>query len=130
MASIANDAISVSVASQHTAGSLFVIDDSRETMNRILTEVNLSPVRSQATKTLKEQSKGSLRRLVSKLTRGSRIFQGSIINKLRITFYINVIKFREASRNTYTWSRPRTYSDSSTSIASERRATITTVDKQ
>lgn len=73
-----DDAVSISVESQYTAGSEFIIIDSREKMNRILEEVNLSPVRSQSTKMLKEQSKSGLRRLVSKFTRGSRAFQGKL----------------------------------------------------
>jgi hypothetical protein len=71
-----NDAVSISVASRDTAQSTFLIDNPRETINRILAEVNLSPVRSQATKALKNQSKSGLRRLVSEFTRGSQAFQG------------------------------------------------------
>lgn len=76
MASMMNDTVSISVASQHTTESAFVIDKPRETMNRILAEVNLSPVRSQTTKPIKAQSKSGLRRLLSKFTRGSRALQG------------------------------------------------------
>lgn len=76
--SMMNDAVSISVASQHTAGSAFVIDDPRETMNRILAEVNLSPIRSQTTKSITNQSKSGLRRLVSKFTRGSKALQGKL----------------------------------------------------
>ena len=65
-----DDGVSISVASQHTAGCEFVIDNRRETMNRILAEVNLSPIRSQTTKSIKNQSKSGLRRLVSKFIRG------------------------------------------------------------
>ena len=76
MATIMNDAVSIRAPSQHTAGSDFVIDNLRETMNRILTEVNLSPIRSQTTKSIQNQSKSGLRRLVSKFTRGSKALQG------------------------------------------------------
>ncbi|CAF4560924.1 unnamed protein product [Rotaria sp. Silwood2] len=77
-----NDAVSISVASQHTAGSAFVIDDPRETMNRILAEVNLSPIRFQTTKSITNQSKSGLRRLVSKFTRGSRALQEKLAETL------------------------------------------------
>jgi hypothetical protein len=73
-----NDAVSISAASRDTAESTFAIDHPRETVNRILAEVNLSPVRSQATKALKNQSKSGLRRLVSKFTRGTQAFQGML----------------------------------------------------
>jgi hypothetical protein len=53
ISSMINDAVSISAASRETAQSTFVIDHPRETINRILAEVNLSPVRSQATKALK-----------------------------------------------------------------------------
>ena len=59
-----DDNVSISVASQHKAGSEFVIDNLGETMNRALAEVNLSPIRSQTTKSIKNQSKNGLRRLV------------------------------------------------------------------
>ena len=40
MASLMNDAVSISAASQHTTESALVIDNPRETINRILAEVN------------------------------------------------------------------------------------------
>ncbi len=68
--------ISVGDLSLYTNGSLFQINDSRETMNRILLEANMSPIRSQARAPLQRQSKSGLRRLVSKLRRGAQTFQG------------------------------------------------------
>ncbi|CAF4788802.1 unnamed protein product, partial [Rotaria sp. Silwood2] len=77
-----NDVVSISVTSQHTAESAFVIDDPRETMNRILTEVNLSSVRSQTTKSIKNQSKSGLHRLVSKFKRELSALQEKLAETL------------------------------------------------
>ncbi|CAF4225837.1 unnamed protein product [Rotaria magnacalcarata] len=71
-----------SVASQHTTESEFVINDQRARMNRILSEFNLSPIRSQATTSIKNQSKSGLRRLVSKFTRGSKALQEKLAETL------------------------------------------------
>lgn len=70
------DDASISEYSQCSNGTQFDFHDRRETMNRILTEANLSPIRSQTTMVLKNQSRSGLRRLLSKLTRGVRNFQG------------------------------------------------------
>ena len=74
--SMINDAASISASSHHTAESSFMINGQRETMNHILAESKLSPVRSQTTTALKRRSISGLRRLVSKLTRETRAFQG------------------------------------------------------
>ena len=88
-----DDGVSISAASQYTAGSEFVIDNRRETMNRILAEVNLSPIRSQTTKSIKNQSKSGLRHLVSKFTRGSRALQGTLcVNRIKSILNTEVIK--------------------------------------
>ena len=88
-----DDGVSISVASQHTAGSGFVIDNRRETMNCILAEVNLSPIRSQTIKSIKNQSKSDLRRLLSKFTRGSRALQGTLcVNRIKSIHNAEVIK--------------------------------------
>lgn len=79
ISSMIDDTVSISVASRDTLQSTFVIDHPRGTINRMLAEVNLSPVRSQATKALKNQSKSGVRRLVSKFTRGSKAFQGKLL---------------------------------------------------
>lgn len=114
-----NDAVSISVASHPTDGSEFTVDNSRQTMNRILTDVNLSPIRSQTTKSIQSQSKSSLRRLVSKFKRGSIALQGIFSsNKIILNIAILYNYFRETSRYTYAWSRSRTDSNSSTSITS------------
>ena len=87
-----DDSVSISVASQHTTGFEFVIDNPRETMNRILAEVNLSPIRSQTIKSVKNQSESGLRRLVSKFTRGSRAFQGTLcVNRIKSILNTEVI---------------------------------------
>ena len=93
IASIMNDGVSVSAVSQHTAGSEFMIDNLRETMNPILAEVNLSPIRSQTTQSIKNQSKTGLRRLVSKFTRESRALQGTLcVNRIKSILNTEVIK--------------------------------------
>ena len=76
IATLMNDAASISAPSHETAASEFVGKDRRERMNCILAEFNLSPIRSQVTTSLKSQSKSALRRLVSKFTRGSKALQG------------------------------------------------------
>jgi len=81
--------VSVGEASRYTNGSLFEIENTRETMNRILAEANISPIRSQARTSLQHQSRSALRRLVSKLRRGVQSFQGKFrekSKKYRITF--------------------------------------------
>ena len=46
----------------------YEIDDSRDSINRILCEVGISPIKSRTSKALKEQSKSSVRRLLSKFS--------------------------------------------------------------
>ncbi|CAF1618434.1 unnamed protein product, partial [Rotaria magnacalcarata] len=82
IASLVSDGVSISVASQHTTEYEFVINDQRARMNRILSEFNLSPIRSQATTSIKNQSKSGLRRLVSKFTRGSKALQEKLAETL------------------------------------------------
>ena len=81
--SMINDVASISTSSHYTAESSFMIDGHRETVNRILVEAKLSQVRSQTTAALKKQSKSGLRRLVSKLTRGTRALQGVFRNRIK-----------------------------------------------
>ena len=52
----------------------YEIDDNRDSVNRILCEVGISPVKSQTSTALKEQSKSGVRRLLSKLHRGIQRF--------------------------------------------------------
>ena len=54
----------------------YEIDDSRDSVNRILCEVRISPVKSRTSKALKEQSKSGVRHLLSKLQRSIQLFQG------------------------------------------------------
>ncbi|CAM2703987.1 unnamed protein product [Rotaria socialis] len=56
---------------------LCFIEDTRVTMNRILAEANLSPIRSQTRMALQRQSKSGIRRLLSKLSRGAHSSQGT-----------------------------------------------------
>lgn len=94
---MANDAESVSAMSQYTTGAdSYTMHDHRDIMNRILADAHLSPVRSQTTIPLKKQSKSGLRRLVSKLTRGTHALQ-SIFEKLQNIINIYAPKFREIS---------------------------------
>ena len=59
-------------------GSEFVIDNSGDSMNRVLAEVNLSPIHSQTRKRLDKQSKSGLRRITSKFSRAMRILQSEL----------------------------------------------------
>ena len=54
----------------------YEIDDSRDSVNRILCEVGISPAKPRTSKVLKEQSKSGVRRLLSKPQRGIQLFQG------------------------------------------------------
>ncbi|CAF2943431.1 unnamed protein product [Rotaria sp. Silwood2] len=65
-----------------TFGSAYEVEDTREHMNNILNVAGLSPVKSQTTKTLKQQSKGSVRRLLSKLKRGTQLLQSKLAESL------------------------------------------------
>ena len=92
-----NDAESVSANSQYTTGAhSYTMRDQRDTVNRILAEVHLSPIKSQTTISLKRQSKSGLRRLVSKLTQGTRVLQ-SIFIRLKNMMTTYSLKFRETS---------------------------------
>ena len=86
--SVTEDIQSTAAESHFTSGTQFVIEDTRDTMNRILDEANISPIRSQTKTALKHQSKGSLRRLLSKLKRGTSSLQGmsgiNFLHTLRI----------------------------------------------
>ena len=53
----------------------YEIDDNRDSVNRILLEVGLSPIKSQTGKALKQQSKSGVRRILSKFQRGIQVFQ-------------------------------------------------------
>ena len=52
----------------------YEIDDNRDSVNRILCEVGINPVKSPTSTALKEQSKSGVRRLLSKLHRGIQRF--------------------------------------------------------
>ncbi|CAF4415315.1 unnamed protein product [Rotaria socialis] len=61
---------------------LCFIEDTRVTMNRILAEANLSPIRSQTRMALQRQSKSGIRRLLSKLSRGAHSSQEKLAETL------------------------------------------------
>ena len=65
------DSHSTSMESHWTSGSEFMIEDTRDSMNRILAEASISPIRSSTRSTLQHQSKSSLHRLLSKFNRGT-----------------------------------------------------------
>jgi hypothetical protein len=92
MMSVTADSVSITEQSQYTDTTLFEIEDTREPMNRILAETNLSPVRSQTRTMLQRQSKGGLCRLVSKLTRGVRHFQGILWKNRNICFNVTIFE--------------------------------------
>jgi hypothetical protein len=58
-----------------SSGSEFVIDNKRESINRVLAEVNLSPIRSQTRKRLAQHSNSGLRRITSKFNGAMRVLQ-------------------------------------------------------
>ena len=65
----------ITVYSNITGESEFALDDSRALMNRVLTQVNLSSIRSQTRKRLNQHSNSGLRRISSKLTNTVRVIQ-------------------------------------------------------
>ena len=69
----------------------FEIDNNLDSTNRILIEAEISPVKSQTIEPLEEQSKNSIRRLVSKLQRGTQILQ-SKCGKNGIFFLCNYFR--------------------------------------
>jgi hypothetical protein len=102
-ASIMDDSASVSATSPMSIRSSFsVYDNSREEVNPMLAQPNESPVRSLCTTVLKNQSKKSIRRLKSKLMRGTRAFQSMFRINMKNIFNIKGYEFRVAGRSTYT----------------------------
>ena len=57
-------------------------EDIRDTMNRIVAEARISPIRSQTRTTLQHQSKSNLRRLFSKLNRGTASIRSTIYSSV------------------------------------------------
>ena len=68
-----------------TEGSEFLVDNSRDAMNRILGAVNLSLIRSQARKRWDLQSDSGVRRLASKLVTTVRVIQSTNLYRTNIT---------------------------------------------
>ena len=58
-----------------TEESEFIIDDSHDSMNRILIQVSLSPIRSQTRERLDLHSDSGLRRFTAKITSTVRVIQ-------------------------------------------------------
>lgn len=65
----------ITTYSNFTDGSEFMSHNSRDSMNRILAQANLSPIRSQTRKRLDRHSDSGLRRIASKLTGTIRVIQ-------------------------------------------------------
>lgn len=65
----------ITTYSNFTDGPEFVCHNSRDSMNRILAQANLSPIRSQTRKRLDLHSDSGLRRIASKLTGTIRVIQ-------------------------------------------------------
>lgn len=76
--SVREDFHSTTMVSQWSNESQFMVDDSRDKMNKILAEANISPIRSQTKIKLQYQSESSLRRLLSKLNRCTASLRGMI----------------------------------------------------
>ncbi len=102
-ASIMDDSASVTDTSPMSIrSSSSMYDTSREEVNHMLTQLNQSPVRSQSSTALKNQSKSGVRRLKSKLMRGTRAFQSMFQKNMKNIFNIKGYEFRGAGRSTYT----------------------------
>jgi hypothetical protein len=67
---------SITNYSNITPRSEFIIDDSRESMNRILAQMNLSPIKSQTRKKLNKCSDSKLRYITSKIASTVRVIAG------------------------------------------------------
>lgn len=67
-----------------TTGSEFIIDDSRASMNRVLAQVNISPIRSQTRKRLDQHSDSGLRRITSKLNSTMIVIQSMFYQKFSL----------------------------------------------
>jgi hypothetical protein len=65
----------ITTYSYNTVASDFMFDDSRELVNNILAQVNLTPIRSQTRKRLDKYSNSGLRRITSKLTGTMKVIQ-------------------------------------------------------
>ncbi|CAF4127972.1 unnamed protein product [Adineta steineri] len=68
----------MSTYSNVTNRSEFVIDNSRESVNQILTAMDLSPIRFQTKKKLEDYSDSTRRRMTSKLTGAVKKFEGMV----------------------------------------------------
>ncbi len=80
-ASMIPEDVSVGVVTNYSTtldGSEYGSKDSRALMNHILTQVNLSPIRSQTRKRLSECSISGRRRLVTKFNNTIKVFQSML----------------------------------------------------
>jgi hypothetical protein len=66
----------ITIYSDVTASSEFVIDNSRDLVNYMLSQFNLSPIKSQIRKDLDKNSASALRRVKSKLNGTMKVIQG------------------------------------------------------
>ncbi|CAF4058673.1 unnamed protein product [Rotaria magnacalcarata] len=72
----------MTIFSNVTSVSEFAINDARDSMNRILSQVNLSSIRSQTRKRLDKHSDSGLRRITSKLTSTMKVIQKKVAETL------------------------------------------------
>ncbi|CAM4970256.1 unnamed protein product [Rotaria socialis] len=80
--SVSPDSESITCQSQFTNSTPCFIEDTRDTMNRILAEANLSPIRSHTRMALQRQSKSGIHPLLSKLSRGAHSLQEKLAETL------------------------------------------------
>ena len=81
----------ITTFSNATMTSEFIIDGSRESMNRILSQVNLSPIRSRTRKRLDKHSDSSRRRITSKLIHAMRVIQSRFLSTaILLGLHVNV----------------------------------------
>ena len=79
MASAMEDSRLACMKSQWSSRSHFVIENARDTMNRIFVEASISPIRPQTRTKLQHRSKDSLHCLLSQLNRDTASLRGMII---------------------------------------------------
>ncbi|CAF5046094.1 unnamed protein product [Rotaria magnacalcarata] len=72
----------MTIFSNVTTVSEFAINDARDSLNRILSQVNLSSIRSQIRKRLDKHSDSGLRRITSKLTSTMKVIQKKVAETL------------------------------------------------
>jgi hypothetical protein len=74
----------ITTYSNVTLGSEFIIDNSHDLMNHILTQFDLNPIQSQTRENLSKCSDSGLRRITSKLTGIMKVFQSMFRSRIVI----------------------------------------------